>query len=138
LLYHQRGNRLRSILLFISGSASVFVLLVAVSALRGQATLFGPSSATSFTMNVHDIPGFRIYSRSVQIAALQQRWGTLTNFALGYVIASLVIALLAIAALLKKRTSFKTGMRGAALCALFFSWFELESAAPTSYLIYLL
>jgi hypothetical protein len=138
ILYHA-GKRWPGVLAAYAAGAVVFVvLLIAISALRGQSTLFGNSSGTSFALNIHDIPVLRMYSRSVQFANLAQRWGMFRMYGLGYLFIFAAIAIVAIVHYLRKPGRISIPLKLAAIVAILISWFELESAAPPSYLIYIL
>ena len=138
LMYISRGQRLLNCGSFFIGGAVVALILVAVSALRGQVSLFGSVSANAFSLNLHDIPFLRPFSRSVQFSNVLQRWRTLSTLGLGYLIALLVVSILAVFKYVQKKLSFALDVRFGIVAIILFSWFEFESAAPTSYLIYVL
>jgi hypothetical protein len=137
VVYRMRERWWQSALAFIAGAAAFFLLLVGITVLRGQLVL-GPSWNGSFALNIHDIPALRLYSRSVQVANLLQRWGTLKEFGFGYVIVFTVILAIAIIQFARKAMTWKIGWRIIILLLVLFSWTEFESSAPTSYLIYIL
>ncbi len=137
VVYQARGSRLKSLLAFAGGGAAFVLLLIGITALRGQ-PIVGRAWNGSFALNLHDIPALRIYSRSVQTANLLQRWGTLQKFGLGYILAFAVIVILAVIQFARKAVRWKMGWSVATLLIVFLSWLEFESAAPTSYLIYML
>ena len=137
VVYHARAKWLQAGLAFAGGVAVFAALLIGVSLLRGQA-LWGSSLHGSFALNIHDIPALRFYSRSVQTANFTQRWGTLKEFGFGYILAFAVIGSLAIIKLARRAEHWNVRWHGAILFFVLLSWFEFESSAPTSYLIYIL
>jgi hypothetical protein len=138
VLYHA-GKRWPSVLAaFIGGVALFLLLLLAISLLRGESTLFGTSGSTSFALNIHDVPALRFYSRSVQRANLVQRWGMFRMYGLGYIFVLAAIAITAIVQYLHTRSRISISISAVTIAAVFVSWIEFESAAPSSYLIYLL
>jgi len=124
--------------LFLSGALIFLVALSSLSILSGQATLFGTSSSAAFWLNVHDIPALRFYSRSVQVANIVQRWKTFLEFGSGYITVSVAVVLLFVVKVLRDRSLAHIGFTATLFIAIFISWLELESSAPTSYLIYIL
>jgi hypothetical protein len=125
---------LMSLLVFAGGVCCVLLLLFSLSSLLGRT---GNSINSGFALNIHDIPALRIYSRSVQYANIAQRFATLSSLALGFLI-STVVAILAflIKCIHAKRIHVARGLW--LTVAALLGWLEFESAAPTSYLIYIL
>src|SRR5205085_906393 len=88
----------------------------------------------------------RPLSRSVQWSNILQKLHTFVTLASAYGIGLVVIAILAVVRRVSKNAiqlprEAKTEGRGygiTIILVLLFSWFEFESAAPTSYLIYIL
>jgi len=137
ILYRAESRKINVVGAYVGGVLVFLAVLIAITALRGQATLFGTYTSNAFALNVHDIPALRIYSRSVQTANFIQRWKAITTLEMGYVIACAFIALITILALLRKQ-SVRLGPKAVLILATLFAWFEFESSAPTSYLIYIL
>ncbi len=138
VLYYA-GKRWPSVLAAFAGGAALFLLLLlAISALRGESTLFGTSGSTSFALNVQDVPVLRFYSRSVQVANFVQRWGMFRMYGLGYIFVFAAIAIIAIIHYLRTRSRIVIPIGMVTIAAVFVSWIEFESAAPSSYLIYVL
>jgi hypothetical protein len=123
---------------FMSGVAVFLLLLFATSTLRGQTTLFGTSSSTSFALNIHDIPALRFYSRSVQMANLTQRWNMFRMYGLGYIFVFAALIIIAITQYLRKIVSISVRLSAVTITIVLVSWIEFESSAPSSYLIYIL
>ena len=138
MLYRAGKHWPKALVGFVGGAFIFVILLLAVSTLRGQMTLFGTSGSTSFAFNLHDVPILRFYSRSVQIANLVQRWNMFRMCAFGYVFTFAAIAAVAVIQYLRKRGSISVPLKGIAILSALISWVELESAAPSSYLIYIL
>ena len=133
------GKRWPGALAALAAGLGFFLLLMfSISVLREQSTLFGTSNGASFALNLHDIPVLRILSRSVQMANLVQRWSMFQMYGSGYIFIFAVIALVAIMRFLRKRTSFSVAINLIIILTVFLSWVEFESAAPSSYLIYML
>ncbi len=122
--------------LFVIGGILFLVLLVGITALRSR-PVFG-SLGGAFALNIHDIPGLRLFSRSVQLANLLQRWHQFVEFGLGYIIVCSALVLFLVIQMVRKPSALQIGRRAILLFLVFVCWFELESAAPTSYLIYVL
>ena len=123
---------------FVVGAGVFVIALIAISAMLWQFTLLGTSGGTSFALNIHDIPALRLYSRSVQLANLAQRWSMFRMYGLDYVFIFVAIAIVAITHYFRKPGKSSVSLRPAAIVAILLSWLELESAAPSSYLIYIL
>ena len=138
VLYHA-GKRWPSVLVaFLGGVAAFAIMLLAISAFRGQTTLFGASGTTSFALNLHDIPALRFYSRSVQIANLVQRWTMFRMYGLGYIFVFSAMTVIAIIQYLRRVKPIPIRTQAVTIAIVLFSWLEFESAAPSSYLIYVL
>ncbi len=137
ILFAARGPRIRALVLFIAGAVCFVALLGGITAFRGLPTVSSNFSG-AFALNLHDIPALRLYSRSVQIANIVQRWQAFGELGLGYLIAFGTILVLFFVQLIRKKMSWRLGVRTAILAIVLFSWLEFESAAPTSYLIYIL
>jgi hypothetical protein len=139
VILNHAGKRWSITLMAFAGGVIIFVImLIAISALRGQSTLFGTSGDNSFALNIHDIPALRIYSRSVQFANLLQRWSMFRMYAFGYIVIFAAIAVVAVLQYLRKPGSISIPLRPIVIVAILISWLELESAAPSSYLIFIL
>jgi hypothetical protein len=126
------------IVAFLVGAGFFLLIVFSVSVLRGQSTLLGTSSRASFALNLHDIPALRLFSRSVQTANLIQRWSMFRMYSLGYIVIFTAIALVAIMHYLRKRGTFSVPLNMTLILMVVLSWVEFESAAPSSYLIYVL
>ncbi len=137
-IFHSHNHRPRMIAAFIGGGVIFLLFLIAISALRGGATLFGSQGSNSFALNIHDIPALRMYSRSVQAANLVQRWSMLSMYGFGYIFIFASIAVLAIVQYIRKPIPLSVSKTSVILAVVIFSWLELESSAPSSYLIYML
>jgi hypothetical protein len=138
ILYHA-GNRWPSLVLgFLGGIVTFVIMLLAISALRGQLTLFGMSGTDSFALNLHDIPALRFFSRSVQIANLSQRWTMLRMYGSGYAFVFAGLAVATLVQYLPKLSRTPIRIHAITVVVVLFSWLEFESAAPSSYLIYVL
>lgn len=138
VLYHA-GKRCPSALAaFVVGVGFFIFVVFTVSAIRGESTLFGTSGTTSFALNVHDIPALRLFSRSVQFANLAQRWSMFRMYGFGYILIFVGIAIIALFQYLRKRGRIPIPLSTMIVVAVLLSWIELESAAPSSYLIYVL
>ena len=138
VLYRSDQKKIIAAIGFCIGPIVFISILIGISILRGQSTLFGSAVTNAFAFNLHDIPALRIYSRSVQFANLAQRWKTFSAFGIGYLIVFGVQLIAASIAFLRNKVPTKISPRAVIILAVSFSWFELESAAPTSYLIYIL
>ena len=132
------GNRTQNAIAFIGSSLLFILLLIGLSELRGQLSLFGGSAQNSYYLNLHDIPAFRPFSRSVQVANLVQRWKIFSALGLGYLITLLALVAPALYGLWTKRFSFHITSHVTILLIAIASWLLFESSAPTSYLIYIL
>jgi hypothetical protein len=137
-VYFSSEQRWKSFGLFCGGAATFVILLALISYVRAQSSLFGSGTGGSFALNIHDIPGLRFYSRSVQFANASQKAITLTNFGLGFVIIIGVLVLTVILQFVRNRFPLRISKSISIMLLALVSWFELESAAPTSYLIYIL
>jgi hypothetical protein len=127
-------RRVIRIVAYLAGVVASALIIVLLSFLLHNG---GSSASSGFALNIHDIPALRIYSRSVQFANIAQRVSTFRFLAWGYFIL-IVVILLAFTFKAVRSRSINLP-RGAWLAfALLFSWLEFESAAPTSYLIYVL
>ena len=138
ILYYAENRWPRLVLGFLSGVAVFAIMLLGISAVRGQMTLFGMSGTTSFALNLHDIPALRFYSRSVQIANLAQRWTMLRMYGLGYILVFATIAIIYIIQYLRRIRPIPIHIHAVTIVIVLLSWLEFESAAPSSYLIYVL
>ncbi len=128
--------KLRNVMLFVAGAAAFGIVLFLVSLAQSESTLGTASGA--FTLNIRDVPALRLLSRSVQIANILQRWSTATSFALGYVVVIAIALALVVMRIIRQRGRLSIPAWGWLIAILLVSWLEFESAAPTSYLIYIL
>lgn len=118
---------------YFGGVGVLAAIILFIASLQHNVAL----SPSGFALNVHDIPALRFYSRSVQFANLAQRLATIRELGFGYIIAFMVSFVAVVMTSVRQRRF--TFTRGAWLVlALLFSWLEFESAAPTSYLVYIL
>ncbi len=138
VLYHSRKQRARSFIAFVAGMLAFLVVLVVISALRGQFSLLGSAGSGSFALNIHDIPALRIYSRSVQFANIAQRWSMFNSYGFGYLVMIGAVALTAMIQYFRKVGTFSVSVGAVTIAVVLGSWFEFESAAPSSYIIYML
>jgi hypothetical protein len=139
LLIASPGHRIRNGFIFVIGAVLFVLILVGVTALRGRIAIFVSSSApNAYYLNLRDIPAFRPFSRSVQIANIVQKWGTLSTFAWGYIPILIIVIALAMFRVIRKQTRLRVSSTGAIILCAILSWLIFESAAPTSYLIYIL
>ncbi|MDP4199430.1 MAG: hypothetical protein Q8922_09880 [Bacteroidota bacterium] len=122
--------------LFLLGVATIGIILYLLSHIIGIPSV--NTTSGSFALNIHDIPALRLFSRSVQIANLLQRWSTITSFAFGYVILAALVLLLTVVRGIRKSGRLNIPAWTWLIVIVLLSWLELESAAPTSYLIYIL
>jgi hypothetical protein len=129
-------NRLRTAACFVGGFAGFLALLVSLSAAIGQLH-FNSNGTTGFALNLHDIPILRFYSRSVQFANISQRWNMVCMYASGFILTFVIIAIFSVIKALRNR-SWRVSFFVIAIAVLLLSWLEFESAAPSSYLIYVL
>jgi hypothetical protein len=138
ILYRSPKKKIFATIAFFAGAISFVAILIGISMLRGQTTLFGSSGTNAFVLNFHDIPALRIYSRSVQFATLMQRLGTFSSFGMGYLTVFGLLTIVVFVKLVQKQFRLKIAPGAVIILAVLFSWLEFESAAPTSYLIYIL
>ncbi len=139
MVMFRAGKRWPKVLAGFVGGAILFVtMLLVTSLLRGQTTLFGTSNGNSFALNVHDIPALRFYSRSVQMANFMQRWSMFRMYAAGYIFVFAAVVGITIIQYIRRRSAFAIPIKPIIFLTVMLSWFELESAAPSSYLIYIL
>ena len=137
VIYRARGNRIRALVVFAAGALGFITLIAGITILRGQ-PIFSPSFHGAFALNIYDIPALRFYSRSVQTANILQRWHTVWELGVGYIIAFAALLVILVVLLIRKNIRLRFGWRAVILAIALLSWLELESAAPTSYLIYTL
>lgn len=126
----------RNVVLFVLGAATFALLLFLFSLAQGTSTLGTTSGA--FALNIHDVPALRLLSRSVQMANILQRWITATSFALGYVVVIAIALALVVVRIIRQRGRLSIPAWSWLIAILLVSWLEFESAAPSSYLIYIL
>jgi hypothetical protein len=138
VLYRSHTKKLVATVAFFAGAALFLAILLGTSAMRGETTLLGFSGANSFTLNLHDVPALRIYSRSVQFADIFQKCGTFSSLALGYLVLFGVLLLAAFVQAARRKARARILPQAVIIIFVLASWFEFESAAPTSYLIYVL
>lgn len=137
-LFHTSKRRPAAIAAFVSGAAVFLLLVFAVSVIRGQLTLFGNANGSSFALNIHDIPILRFYSRSVQAANLVQRWSMFRNYGMGYILIFGALVAIGVFQYFRTRGRIRISALTFIIAATIVSWIELESSAPSSYLIYVL
>jgi hypothetical protein len=127
--------------LVLAGVLAGAVALYLASFIAGQtAGLLTSTNGTGFRRNMEDLPLLRPFSRSVQIANIVQRWKTIVEFAplvLGFSVMALMLWLTGKLRNVSARTGRLSSLTIGAILILV-SWLALESAAPTSYLIYIL
>ncbi len=130
------SNKWKCVAAFAGSSAAFIGIIIVVSALTGQLNV-GHSNESGFALNIRDVPILRLYSRSVQFANLHQRWNMFSQYAMGFIFTFALLAVSAIVYYIRnRRLSF--GHFAFALAIVFISWLEFESAAPSSYIIYIL
>lgn len=120
----------------IGGVAVVALLLVVQLIVYGELSLFG-GHHTTFTSNVSDIPLLRPFSRSVQIANLVQKIGWLYHSAPAVLFLT-PITLSIFVLRTRKFTEDPLQQLVGFGAIIILSWLLLESAAPPSYVIYII
>ena len=135
-------RRPKNVIGFIAGCLAAGSLLVGAQAIVGNVSVFGSSQTTTFVNNVREIPAMRPFSRSVQVANVVQKIKTMMELAPVLFISTIALSIvLAIGTYMKQRgRTMQPAFTWLTLLSLLviLSWVIFESAAPTSYVIYVL
>jgi len=134
-LFSRKGSSLSNLLPFLLGIITTAALIILIQVLiYTDFHLFGSTASNTFSSNVNDIPLLRPFSRSVQLANLEQKWKHLRESAFTLTLTG-IIASIALPFIWKKLSEIQRRVIIYSLLVLI-SWVLLESAAPPSYVIY--
>lgn len=128
-------DRMRSLGAFCLGAVIPLAIFVIIAVASGAHSVFGYSGTSGFFSQVQNVPALRPFSRSVQLANIEQRFDMALRLAGPLTLLAGCALIIAIIPGIRRRHSLP--MWWLPISALV-SWLLFESSAPTSYLIYII
>jgi hypothetical protein len=135
VIVFRSDDRWRSIAAFALGVAIPIVVFALIAFASGAHSLFGYSGTSGFYNQVQNVPALRLFSRSVQLANLQQRLAMALQLAGPLTLLTACSFIVLVIPGLRRRRSLPMWWLP---IAVILSWLLFESSAPTSYLIYVI
>ena len=132
VLYRSPGKRFAAFGGYAVGAAITGLVLYGVYFLVNSGQ---PAVHSNFALNMREVPAFRLFSRSVQFANLEQKTAMLGRYAPMVLLAFTLAIVLLIAT---RRKLLGSMLFVWLIVAGLVSWTLLESSAPSSYVIYVL